>query len=159
MLANPSTVRQDALDAELRAELEARAGELARAAPNLKAVEQFEAVRVRRPGSHWDPTGWHTHQSVWSVAAEVLEPRRAREIRFVIGSLPGRKSGCESCQVLGMHHWVDSGCDDEYKSNSPLCQLLGTMRGAAVWRTKPCEVGQRRNFDPLKECLLLFWYM
>ena len=42
-------VLQDALDAELRAELEARAGELARAAPNLKAVDQFEAVRVRLP--------------------------------------------------------------------------------------------------------------
>ena len=44
--------RQDALDAELRAELEARAGELARAAPNLKAVDQFEAVRVRLPQRH-----------------------------------------------------------------------------------------------------------
>lgn len=42
-------MRQDALDAELRVELEARAGELARAAPNLKAVDQFEAVRVRLP--------------------------------------------------------------------------------------------------------------
>ena len=38
---------RDALEAELRADLDDRAAQLARVAPNLKAVDQYDAVKAR----------------------------------------------------------------------------------------------------------------
>jgi hypothetical protein len=46
-----SPAQREALHAKYRAELEERAGKLARAAPNLKALDQFAAVKVGRAPS------------------------------------------------------------------------------------------------------------
>lgn len=45
--ATTGAQEREQLDQQLRSDIDARASALARAAPNLKAVEQFNAVKVR----------------------------------------------------------------------------------------------------------------
>ena len=47
LLGAGSEEAREAEHARFRAEIEARAGKLARVAPNLKALDQFAAVKVR----------------------------------------------------------------------------------------------------------------
>ena len=86
------TKERDALDADFKCEIEEREKALSRAAPNLKALQQFEAVKVTLPP--------YTSQKPCPLGLLHISPAECPPVRYTSGRyivfLASQSTGCRN---------------------------------------------------------------